>query len=84
MWISRTDLQTVVYDINMNEKIVTRIDYKDNRDTPLCAEVGKFGVTEIIEHCAGGEGDRWFYDIVYDESYTLRVFNPVMVHKYNK
>ena len=33
-------------------------------------------VTEIIEHNAAGEGDKWFYDINYSDGTTTRVFNP--------
>ncbi len=40
------------------------------------AIVGTDGVTEIKEHGAQGEGDRWFYDIRYESGLEVRVFNP--------
>ena len=35
--------------------------------------------TEIKEHAAAGEGDKWYYDIVYADGFTQRVFNPNQV-----
>ena len=32
--------------------------------------------TDIKEHCAQGEGDKWFYDIFFDNGTVTRVFNP--------
>jgi hypothetical protein len=40
--------------------------------------VGQKGVTEIIEHAAHGEGDKWYWDVHYPTS-VERVFNPNMV-----
>ncbi len=33
-------------------------------------------VKEIIEHCATGEGDKWYYDIIFIDKTRVRVFNP--------
>ncbi|WP_298845561.1 hypothetical protein [uncultured Clostridium sp.] len=33
-------------------------------------------VTEIREHPAVGEGDRWFYDVHFDSGAMERIFNP--------
>lgn len=41
--------------------------------------VGYSDVTKIIEHPAGGEGDKWFYDVHFDNGYVTRVFNPHLV-----
>lgn len=38
--------------------------------------VGYGGVVSIHEHAAGGEGDKWFYDIVYEHGRVERIFNP--------
>lgn len=38
--------------------------------------VGEKGVVEIIEHVAGGEGDKWYYDIVFEDDSVTRLFNP--------
>ena len=40
--------------------------------------VGSSGVLEIQEHQARGEGDKWFYDVIY-ENKTERIFNPESV-----
>ena len=39
-------------------------------------EVGKKDVIEITEHKARGDGDKWFYDIVYANGIMRRIFNP--------
>lgn len=39
-------------------------------------EVGKNGVVRIIEHRPAGEGDKWFYDVDYENMGTKRIFNP--------
>ena len=36
--------------------------------------VGKYGVTEIIEHSAQGEGDKWYYDVVFGDKIN-RIFS---------
>ncbi len=33
-------------------------------------------VVEIIQHEAMGNGDKWFYDIIWDDGKNERVFNP--------
>lgn len=43
------------------------------------AQVGINGVEDIQEHAAAGEGDRWFYDVYYDDGSVLRTFNPYSV-----
>jgi hypothetical protein len=40
------------------------------------AEVGRSECISIIEHKAMGEGDRWYYDVNYNDGRTIRVFNP--------
>lgn len=46
------------------------------------AEVGcvdtknKLEVKEITEHRAAGEGDKWYYDVIYTNDTEMRVFNP--------
>lgn len=39
-------------------------------------EVGKNGVERITEHRAQGEGDKWFYDVDFENGGTKRIFNP--------
>lgn len=36
----------------------------------------KLMVKDIIEHIPQGEGDRLYYDIIFDDDSELRVFNP--------
>ena len=31
---------------------------------------------EIIEHRSAGEGDKWYYDIYFDNGNIHRTFNP--------
>lgn len=38
--------------------------------------VGKHGVTQIIEHQSKGDGDRWYYDVFFDDGRMERIFNP--------
>lgn len=33
-------------------------------------------VVEINEHRPMGEGDKWFYDVVFDDESEVRIFNP--------
>lgn len=44
------------------------------------AEIGVGGVTEITEHEAKGDGDRWFYDVHLLNGDVERVFNPNLVY----
>jgi len=46
----------------------------------LSAEVGVNGVTEITEHAAAGDGDKWYYDIHYNDGVVVRTFNPHKVY----
>lgn len=51
------------------------------------AEVGKPDtktkkiVKSINEHAAVGEGDKWYYDVIFSDSTEMRVFNPNTVIK---
>jgi len=47
------------------------------------ATVGIDGVLEIYQHAAAGEGDKWYYDICYENT-TIRTFNPNRVIFENK
>lgn len=38
--------------------------------------VGKRNVVEIKEHKALGEGDKWFYDVIFEDGSMERIFNP--------
>jgi|WetSurMetagenome_2_1015567.scaffolds.fasta_scaffold1048553_1 hypothetical protein len=45
--------------------------------------IGMDGVKAIWEHPAGGEGDKWYYAIEYDDEYKKvdYIFNPESVTK---
>lgn len=43
--------------------------------------VGQGGAKEIREHEAQGEGDKWFYDVIYEDGNEIRLFNVVEVYK---
>ena len=45
------------------------------------AELGKNGVKKITEHAAQGEGDRWYYEIFFENGSTHTIFNPNTVIK---
>jgi hypothetical protein len=38
--------------------------------------VGVNGCIEIEEHPAKGEGDKWYYDIHFENGTVVRTFNP--------
>ena len=40
------------------------------------ATVGKSGCIEIIEHQAAGEGDKWYYIMVFEDGTVSMTFNP--------
>lgn len=68
----------------MNE--VIRITYNwyatSNADYP--EQYGEYikglnGVSRIHEHEAKGDGDRWYYDVYFNDSSFVRIFNPNIV-----
>ena len=63
----------------MNTTIIKRITYKDAHGNPQEATVGQYNVKEIKEHSAKGDGDRWYYDIVFEGGDTFRIFDPNFV-----
>ena len=50
--------------------------YTNDGEEYVSYVVGEMGVTKIIEHYPRGEGDRWFYDVRFDNGRTMRIFNP--------
>lgn len=49
--------------------------FGENGEEFTSADVG-YNCMEIVEHQTSGEGDKWFYDVLYDNGQVLRVFNP--------
>lgn len=39
-------------------------------------DVGKKGVVSIHEHHAAGDGDKWFFDVVFEDKTMIRIFHP--------
>ena len=35
----------------------------------------------ITEHPAKGEGDKWYYEVLFDDQRTVMIFNPNQVFK---
>lgn len=52
--------------------------YNYHRDRYDCYCVGIDGVIKIEENRARGEGDRWYYDVHFEDRIE-RVFNPVSI-----
>jgi len=52
------------------------VQHTDDGGNPEKFKVGIFGVQAIEEHRPAGEGDRWFYDVNFDNGDLLRIFNP--------
>lgn len=71
--------------------MITRIDYnwrpvsdgEISGDDFELFQVGVNDVSEIEEHRAAGEGDKWFYDINFTDGRTERIFNPNKIY-FNK
>jgi len=63
----------IIEEINFNwhQIISDKIGYRMST-----RKVGVNGVTEIREHSAIGEGDRWFYDVHFESGAMERIFNP--------
>lgn len=51
------------------------LDYTDHRGNPARADI-QIDVEKITEYQAAGEGDKWYYDIHYNNGRMLRIFNP--------
>ncbi|KIO75596.1 hypothetical protein TH53_19860 [Pedobacter lusitanus] len=63
-----------IINVTYNWRVVS-----DGHQTIDCADeyhVGVNGVVTIEEHQAMGSGDRWFYNIVFDNGNELKIFNP--------
>jgi hypothetical protein len=63
----------------MDKMIIKEIQY-DWYFTPEGEEykkyrVGSDGVSAIVEHRAQGDGDKWFYDVHFEDGRVERIFN---------
>lgn len=57
---------------------IKTLTYRDDHEQDCTYTVGKYGVLEIIEHSAQGDGDKWYYDVVREDG-TERIFNFIKV-----
>ena len=63
-------------------KEIERIEYEDGTSGNFySANIGKDKVKEILEHPARGEGDKWFYTVIYEDGREMIVFYPHRVYK---
>lgn len=60
---------------NMKEYRINKITYNWFNGYCLQHEIGVDGVMSIREHQAMGEGDRWFYDVEFEDGRIERIFN---------
>lgn len=62
---------------------IQQITYRDDHGCNNYYTVGENNVIEIIEHRPMGEGDKWFYDIIFkqeDKETRTRLFNVEAVN----
>lgn len=55
-------------------------DYEVESVGGICRH-NKIEVKEIKEHRAAGEGDKWFYDVIFIDETEMRLFNPNLVFR---
>ena len=56
-------------------KRVNKIYFQDEWGNPQEFTVGRNGIVEIKEHKAQGEGDKWFYDVIFEDGKIERLFS---------
>lgn len=73
-------------------KKITRIDFNyhqtgssdPNMGMDQCFETHRVGssagIKQITEHPAAGEGDKWYYDVYFNDGRMERIFNPNRVY----
>ena len=58
----------------MEKEIVKSIVYRDDHGMDIDFSVGRYGVLSIVQHTPRGEGDKWYYDVVFENSIIQRLF----------
>ena len=61
------------------KRIIKKIGFHDEYGNPQEITLGKFGVKEINQHSAQGEGDKFYYDIIFEDNKGLMIFDPKVV-----
>jgi len=63
----------------MTDKIIKVLISGDNEENGTIYRLGRTNIIEITEHSACKDGDKWFYDVHYEDGGVLRIFNPLNV-----
>ena len=57
------------------DKEIIKIDFKDTFGNPQSVNIDNEHTNNISQHAAQGEGDKWFWDVEYDNGETMRLFD---------
>lgn len=71
-------MKTIIVSINYNW-YSTNENGEEFTNRTVGHQYGESTCTEIKEHSAYGEGDKWYYDIHYSDGTFQRIFNPNQV-----
>ena len=58
--------------------MINSLTYLDDHEQENTYTVNKYGVLSIEQHAAAGEGDKWYYDVIFADK-TIRLFSFVRV-----
>ena len=62
--------------------IITRIEFKDCMGDPDNYDINyNKTIKEINQHTAQGEGDKWYYEVIFHSGDIQMIFNPCRVFK---
>lgn len=53
--------------------------YTEDGESEYTYEVGEKNVKYIVEHPAQGEGDRYFFEVWFEDETMIAIFNPNLV-----
>lgn len=59
--------------------LIKKIGFHDEYGNPQVITLKKNGVKEIKQHSAQGEGDKWYYEVVFEDNKMLMIFDPKIV-----
>lgn len=61
------------------KRIIKKIGFHDEYGNPQTTTLGKYGVKEIHQHCAQGEGDKFYYEVILENNKGFITFDPKLV-----
>lgn len=61
------------------KQIIKKISFHDENGNPQEVTAGKYGVKEIQQHSAQGDGDKWYYDVIFEDGKGFMIFDPKVV-----